>query len=275
VTNLVRSEFRKIFTVNTWWIVGILFLLGVGVTLTFNIFLATAIPELAEGQLPAEAQQRLATNVYTSGQVLGTILVMMLGALMMTNEYHHQTATPTFLATPKRQNVIASKLVTALLLGAGYALVATIVSVVVGALWLASNGYDTHLGDPGVLGTLALNLLAYGIWAIFGVGLGTLIKNQIAAVVMVFVLTIVIESIAQGVLTALSSLLDKPWIANVVYALPSGASSVMTGSADIASLLAETDSAAPAWYVGALVLLAWGVVASTIGTLITKSRDIT
>jgi ABC-type transport system involved in multi-copper enzyme maturation permease subunit len=275
VTNLVRSEFRKIFTVNTWWIVGILFLLGVGVTLTFNIFLATAIPELAEGQLPAEAQQRLATNVYTSGQVLGTILVMMLGALMMTNEYHHQTATPTFLATPKRQNVIASKLITALLLGAGYALVATIVSVVVGALWLASNGYDTHLGDPGVLGTLALNLLAYGIWAIFGVGLGTLIKNQIAAVVMVFVLTIVIESIAQGVLTALSSLLHKPWIEHVVYALPSGASSVMTGSADIGSLLAETDSAAPAWYVGALVLLAWGVVASTIGTLITKSRDIT
>jgi ABC-type transport system involved in multi-copper enzyme maturation permease subunit len=274
VTNLVRSEFRKIFTVNTWWIVGLLFLLAVAVALAVNIFLATEIPKAA-GALPADVETRLATNVYTSGQSAGTLLVMLLGALMMTNEYHHQTATPTFLATPRRQNVIVSKLLTALLLGAAYAFVATIISVIVGALWLGANGYDTHLGDPAVLSALLLNLLAFGIWAIFGVGLGSLIKNQIAAVVMVFVLTIVLENVAEGILTVLAAVLDQNWIGKIVYGLPSGASAVMTGSANISSLMAGPDLNAPPWYVGALVLLAWGAVAATIGTLITKSRDIT
>jgi hypothetical protein len=32
---------------------------------------------------------------------------------------------------------------------------------------------------------------------------------------------------------------------------------------------------APEWYTGALVLIAWGLVAAAIGSVLTKRRDIT
>ena len=43
--------------------------------------------------------------------------------------------------------------------------------------------YNRQLQDAGVLRAYALNLLAYVLWAIFGVGFGTLLRSQIAATV--------------------------------------------------------------------------------------------
>jgi ABC-2 type transport system permease protein len=274
VTNLLRSEFRKIFTVSTWWVVGLVFLLVVGVTLAFNITVTSAV--VGEPQVLNRLGSRLATNLYTSGQNWGTPLVMLLGGLIAANEYHHQTATPTFLATPRRQYVIVSKLLTALLLGAGFGLIATVTSVVVGSLWLSSKGLDTHLGEPAVLGALALNLLAFGIWGIFGVGLGTLLKNQIATVIMVFVLTFIVEAAAKQAVIFAWGAFGWDWVEYVYYALPTGASGVMTSAVDFVTLVnAATNSAQPGWYVGALVLTAWGALACLIGTLLTNRRDIT
>ena len=52
-----------------------------------------------------------AANIYTSGQFFGVLFVSLLGILLITNEYYHQTATTTFLTTPHRSRVVAAKLV--------------------------------------------------------------------------------------------------------------------------------------------------------------------
>ena len=44
----------------------------------------------------------LAANIYTSGQFFGLLFVMLLGMILVTNEFFHQTATATFLTTPQR-----------------------------------------------------------------------------------------------------------------------------------------------------------------------------
>jgi ABC-type transport system involved in multi-copper enzyme maturation permease subunit len=271
VTALIRSELRKVLTTNTWW----LMLLGVvGFTV---IALLVNVLVVASATLNGDPQSEqfglgndaagLASYVYTSGQYFGTLFVMLLGALIVTNEYHHQTATPTFLATPRRVRVIVSKLVGAVGIGVAFGLVTMLISVPVGALYLSAHGVGSQLDQPTVLATLGLNLLAYAIWAVFGVGIGTLLRNQIAALVVCLVLKLVAEQAVGLVLTLLSDKLDQHWIMNLMWALPSQASTVMTTATRIPD--------APVWYVGALILLAYGLVAGGLGSLITRRRDIT
>ena len=50
-----------------------------------------------------------AANIFTSGQLLNLMFIVVLGALMVTNEFFHQTATATFLTTPHRTRVIVEQ----------------------------------------------------------------------------------------------------------------------------------------------------------------------
>jgi ABC-type transport system involved in multi-copper enzyme maturation permease subunit len=271
VTALVRSELRKVLTTNTWWLMVIGVVGFTAIALAANCWVGHLV-------LTGQAQDHgiegvgqgltgVASNVYTSGQFFGTLFVMLLGALMVTNEFHHQTATPTFLATPRRSRVIASKLATAAGFGMAFGLVTMLISVPVGAIFLGTEGVGSQLGEPSVLAALALNLLAYAVWAVFGVGIGTLLRNQIAAIVVCIVLKLVAEQLLSAIITLLAAWLKQEWIQNLVYALPSAASSAMTS--------AERVPGAPAWYTGAAILLGYGLVAAGVGSLLTRRRDIT
>ncbi len=108
---------------------------------------------------------------------------MLIGALVVTNEFFHQTATATFMTNPHRTAVIMAKLAAAIDLRR-----AVLVRV-------HRDGRDRHTDlpaqsarqsfahrlDRGAIGPL--NLLAFVMWAIFGLGLGTLIRSQIGSVV--------------------------------------------------------------------------------------------
>ena len=96
----------------------------------------------------------VATDVYTSGELFGTIVVMVIGILIITNEFAHQTATPTFLAAPRRIQVIVAKLVAAVGIGALYGIATELISVPVGAIVLGGRAGGTQLTTGSVLATV-------------------------------------------------------------------------------------------------------------------------
>ena len=125
----------------------------------------------------------IAASMMTSGQFLGVLFAMFLGILLMTNEFAHQTATATFLTVPRRALVIVAKLTAAACFGALFWLVATVMSGVTTPFYLHSQHISTTLTGWIVVRSVLLNLLAFVIWAIFGLGLGALIRSQVTAVV--------------------------------------------------------------------------------------------
>jgi ABC-2 type transport system permease protein len=275
---LIRSELLKIRTTNTWWWLGLGALVAIALALLFNIIFANQYlsdnppsPEGAPDQQAEmmQAQQDVvvqAANIYTSGQYFGLLIVMILGILLVTNEYHHQTATMTFLTTPRRTTVILSKLATVMLIGAVLWLVTSAIDLVVGSIWLVNAGHGSQLGEWGVTRAILLNLLAYVIWAIFGVGFGTLITNQLGAVITAAVLYLVGTQAASLIFFGLSIWLDNTDILEWQVIVPSIASSLMiTGE--------ELPGSPPQW-VGAAVLVGYAVVTGTIGVLLTRRRDI-
>ena len=119
----------------------------------------------------------------TSGQFLGVLFAMLLGVLLVTNEYSQQTAAATFLANPRRSSVIVAKFAAAAVFGALFWLISTLVNVVVTPIYLHSQHLDISLTDWVVIRSVLLNLLGFVMWAIFGLGLGTLIRSQLGSVI--------------------------------------------------------------------------------------------
>ncbi len=276
---LIRSELLKIRTTNLWWIFLILVVGFTGLALLITVLQAheylTATPNFGNGAQAArlkaewEAQRNVpgqAANIYTSGQYFGLLFVLIMGALVVTNEFFHQTATTTFLTTPRRTRVIAAKLIAGIGMGAGFWLVTTLIDVAVGSIALNSWGYGPQLGTGTVWRAILLNLLGYGIWAVFGIGLGVLVRSQIGTVVLSIVIYFVTGTLAQGIASVLDQLLHWHWVLKVVVALPGTASQLMIEGVKL--------SGNPPQWVGGLVLAGWGVAAAVVGTLLTRRRDI-
>ncbi|GAA2703035.1 ABC transporter permease subunit [Micromonospora olivasterospora] len=275
--NLVRSELLKIRTTNTWWIFG----LGTLVTLALA-FLVNAVNasfslsgEQDLDSVPAEQAEQLraaasdvyqAANLFTSGQYFGLLFVMMLGILVVTNEFYHQTATTTFLTTPHRSVVVAAKLVTAALIGALFWLLTTALTIPATFIYFAAKGWETHFGEWDITRAILLNLLAYVLWGIFGVGFGVLIRSQIGATITAVVLYLVGTTAANLVFFLLQEWLGWDWIGKLAVIIPSTASTLMISGT-------ELPGSPPQW-AGAVVLITYAVVTGAVGTLITRRRDI-
>ena len=292
MTRLIRGELLKLRTTNTWWLFGLAALVMTGLALLINSLQAhyALLPFDAflrantgrQGDAPRPDQlARLhdewllghdvvgqAATIFTSGQFIGVLLVMLLGILLITNEYHHQTATTTFLGTPHRTTVVLGKLATGVVLAAFFWFFTTVLNLVVGVLFLNSEGYGSQLDHWAVVRALLLNLAAYAIWAVFGIGLGALIRSQLGATVTATVLYLV-GTVAGHLVTELIHRfwIKEDWVLTAQVAFPSIASEIMTSPT-------RTFDQSPAQWVGAAVLVGYGLVFGAIGTWILRSRDV-
>jgi ABC-type transport system involved in multi-copper enzyme maturation permease subunit len=283
MNRLIRSEILKIRTTNTWWIFALASIVMTGLTLAANcvqahyylhekLNLPSDLPaaEAEQARQAWEAQHQVVTqaaNIFTSGQFFGCLFVALLGILLVTNEYYHQTATATFLTTPNRSRIVAAKLITGIAYAGAFWLLITVIDLITGVIFFKIEGFPSHLGEWDVVRSLLLNLVAFAIWAVFGVGFGALIRSQIGATVTVTVLYLVGMLAAQIVFSILHQLIKQDWVLTAQVIVPSTASQIMLAPVRL------FPQSPPQW-VGALVLVGYGVIAGLIGTLILRKRDV-
>jgi ABC-2 type transport system permease protein len=275
---LVRSELIKIRTTNAWWLFALIALVLTGLTFLINMWqtsFALDNPELVtQGTNETQAEQarasleavNIAANLSTSGQFLSLLVVLVLGIVVVTSEFFHQTATTTFLTTPHRSAVIAAKLVAGALFGALIWLLNTLLTMPLTALFLASRDLSVQLTEGPVVRAVLLNLLAYVLWAVFGVGFGVLLRSQIGATVTGIILYLAGFIGALIIFNVLANQLDAPWLLEWQVIVPSIASQLMVSGT-------ELPGNPPQW-LGAVILLGYATVAAAIGTLIVRTRDI-
>ncbi|MFI5906838.1 ABC transporter permease [Dactylosporangium sp. NPDC051541] len=301
MTRLIRAELIKLRTTNMWWIFLICSVAFVGLALLINT--AQADSELStpdylneppppglsdddKAQYLANQQHekdsiaqahtgvglaRIAANVYTSGQFFGLMMVMLMAILLITNEFYHQTATATFLATPKRTKVIVAKLITGAAMAFMFWLLATVINLIVGAIFFSAEGVGNSLGHWDAQQAILLNLLVYALWAVFGIGIGVLLRSQIGATITAAVVYTIGTYAALIVLALIREyLIKEDWVLQAAVYIPPLASEHVVGS--LQGQMGDTHL--PARWVGVVVLVGWAVVLGGIGTLITRKRDI-
>ena len=269
----IGSEFQKVFTTRMWWLLAILLAAYVAFMAGgFGAFLgwATENPDAAASaggttQLPPGAD--LAPLIYSFASSVGYVFPVLLGALAVTGEFRHKTLTPTFLAEPHRTVVLSAKFVSQLVVGAGLGVIAFAVSVGAGSAALAGFGLDTVLDSGDTWALVGRGILAMALWGAIGVGLGVLVTNQVAAIVIVIAFTQFVEPI----LRFAASLNDVS--ASIGKFLPGAASDALVGSS-FYSMASAGPVDSLEWWQGGLVLLGIAVVATVIGGATTWQRDV-
>jgi len=175
--HLLKAEYLKIRTTNIWWLFGMFTVIATGLALTVNILTFHFSTQNAlKGGEPYDMVNGAAA-IFTSGQFFGAMFALLLAILTITNEYHHQTVTTTFLATPHRTSVITAKFVISMLAAAVFWVFTTVLDLIVGSIYFSADGYDSHLGDSKIIQAMLLSLLVFALWAVFGVGLGVLLRR--------------------------------------------------------------------------------------------------
>lgn len=203
MTRLVRIELLKLRTVR---LPAALLVTAAGLTALFACVEASQAgrPGGSVGSLATAAGLRSVTTV--TGWAM--LLAALLGVTISTGEFRHATATLTYLATPVRGRVLAAKAVAAACAGALFGLVAAVIATGVGLGFAAARGDHGAHGARFALsaGTLAAHaagaVLGAALLAALGVGLGSLVRSQLAGVVGVFVWALIVESLIGGIFTS-------------------------------------------------------------------------
>jgi ABC-2 type transport system permease protein len=266
--NLIRAEVLKLFTTSLWWIFAIVLVPLWGIALGFNWLTAYGVlgTGVVDGDLAGFGSvETVVSGLYTSGQSAGVLLVVLLGAIMVTGEFFHLTATSTFLTTPRRERVIVAKMVVAVGLAVSVWLLTTLLNLVFAPIVLGTFDEPTYLGEDFVWQAIGLNGLAFVLWSLVGVGAGVLIRSQLGTVITLSVLYVIGTQVLTLVFFLLSQNVWEPFM-QVRLLVPTLASDLLiTGP--------QLDGDPPRW-VGGLILFGYAAVTAVIGTLITKRRDI-
>jgi ABC-2 type transport system permease protein len=192
-------------------------------------------------------------EVFRFGSLLGALFAGLVGALSITGEIRHGTIRPTFLITPRRGRVIAAKIAAGALLGIVFGLIAVGVAVGAGSAALSARGIPITL-DSGDYTLMPIGgIAAAALWAPLGLGLGALLRNQVATLVAIFLWLFFIENL----------LID--FVPGVGRFAPGAAAAAITGL-DPDRLLAPA--------LGALLLAFYASAIAAVGTIATLRRDV-
>ncbi len=186
----------------------------------------------------------------------GIAFVLVLGILAMAGEFRHNTATGTFLATPRRDRVVLAKFLVYGVVGAIFALVAMALTLAIALPWLTTRSEARTPTGGDLLVVFGGALLASAIYGGLGVSVGALVRNQIAAVLGALSFTFIVE----GLLVSLLPRVGK-W-------LPGGAANALVSAAT------PRGGLLPVW-AAALVLLGYAVVLGVLGARFVVRRDVT
>jgi ABC-type transport system involved in multi-copper enzyme maturation permease subunit len=205
--------------------------------------------------------QALVDGVYANA-VSSYIFSIILGILIMSSEFRHGTAVATFLASPKRARVLITKLAVASLAGALFQIISAAFAIVAG--WYTLTFFE-NVASPSQQVFINLFIaasLSGAVLGVVGVAIGSLIRNQLVAIVSTLVWLFILEPIALLLFVDAAK-----W-------LPTGA---ITGMLAL-EFESEAIGVSTADYLppglAALVLLGYGSIFAAVALITSLRRDI-
>jgi ABC-2 type transport system permease protein len=240
VTRLVQAEFLKLRTTRTFWgLAGA----AAGLVLLIVVLSVALDTETSE--------DNVRTILATAG--LSGLLTLVLGGVVGAGEYRHGTIASTLLVTPSRLRAVAGQVLACGLAGFAIGLAVSGLAAAIALPWLAAE--DAPLPATGdVLEILFGSALYAGLAASLGAGLGALLRNQVAAIVIVLVLIFVVDPTLAALIEGFGP-----------FTL-TGLGAAMSGVEDEGELLAPG--------VAALVWAGYAALLGALAALRTAKRDI-
>jgi ABC-type transport system involved in multi-copper enzyme maturation permease subunit len=218
----------------------------IGIILLFSLLtgLLTKAPHL-----DSTGDQR---NLLGVGDFAG-VFSALAGIMAVTSEYRYGTIRPTFLFTPRRNRVLGAKVAAGLLAGAVFGIVGGGLSFGIGYACLAGRGIDFALEGRQIALLLLGTVAGAALWGAIGVGVGAVVRSQVGAIIGLLAWGFVAENLIFGFLPGLG----RFGPVHAQDALVEFTTKHLLGPAP-----------------GGLVLVAWAVALSILGTALAVRRDV-
>jgi ABC-2 type transport system permease protein len=238
VTRLLRGELIKVRTTRT--------ALGFGLAAVL-LTLANVLLTILAGD-PVSVQDK--RSAMSFGGVL-SIILLIYGIVGATGEFRHRTLAPAVLIAPDRVRLFVARM-------GAYGLSAGLFGVLMGAgafaigVPLLAGTAGPDLGGSDYLSVAVGGLSAAILCAVLGVAFGTLVRNQVQAVVGLFVWILVLE----------------PLVGFASENYTKFTIGISTGS------LAVGGNHDSKMLTAAVVLTAWTAALAVVGALVDRRRDV-
>lgn len=231
VLELLRSESRKTLTTK-----GTFILVASAIVMVALVAASTVLsmpPEKLDGPIHDQV-------AYFVGSIVLAVFALVMGVRSFTDEFRHGTIVSTVLAIRSRTELLVAKAIVAV----GVTLIMSILGLLAlvgvalglsgvkgGELGVESSDWTAFVGFVGaMLG-----------WTVLGIGLGAMVRNQVAGVVGALVWVLVVENFASG------------FVGEAAKYMPGQLAHAIAGVSSTAYLLAVLPAAA--LFIGYAVLL--------------------
>lgn len=240
---LVRAELLKVRTTRTT--------LGLVIGMVALILLITfGVGYGSDDQFLSERSNQF--ELLAEGSIASAFAAL-LGVMSLTTEVRHGTIRPTFLAEPRRVRVVGAKIAAGALAGVALGAAGVGLSFAIGRFVLGSRNIPFALDGSDVALVIGGGIAAAALWGAFGVGLGAALRNQVGAIIGLLVWVLLVENILFAIFPGQARY------------LPVHAANALT-SIDVDHQLGVA--------AGALLFVAYCVVAGVAGAVVNERRDV-
>lgn len=253
MTRLLSAELTKLTTVrSTWLVLGLVAAFSAATVAGILALSGTDASPMTLSDPALQAEMLLPSEV--------ALFAMLSGVLIATGDLRHGTIVPTLLAAPSRGRLLVAKAGVAALAAIALVVAAVAANLAVGLPGLALAGEELAVAwgtTASLAGLATVNAMLAGL---IGVGVGILLRNQVAAIVAVVVVTFLAGPLLVGL------------VPEVGWYTPVGLETILLSGS---GLLEVSGLEAPFGAVAAGALLAAYAAAATVagGTLLAR-RDV-
>jgi ABC-type transport system involved in multi-copper enzyme maturation permease subunit len=262
------SEFRKVSSTRLWWLLTLIMVAYLAVAAVFTAF----VPFMNDSGMGFDTGSEMSivdgmrVVTYTLAVSQGAVYALLLGAMCVTNEYRHSTWTPTYLVEPRRWRVVAAKAIIGIGTGIFLGIVGVAASAGPGAIVYAAKDQAIAVTGVGTWELFGRVIIAMALWGLLGVGAGTLMRNQVAAIIVIVAFVWLVEPLLR--MFARQNELTE----TISHYLPGAASDSILGVSFLGSDPSQGDLLTHLQ--GGLVLAAWGVGLTLLGYYVSSRRDV-
>lgn len=244
---LLRAELLKLRTTRT-------FVVLTGIAVGTSILIACLVAILTD-----PTRDSVLVDVFASDT--SSFFILILGVVGISGEWRHRTITSSLLAAPDRTRFLVAKVCAYAAAGLVTSVVVAVAVSGVGAAILGVR--DLPLPSIGELTAQnARNAVLAALLGAFGVAVGALIRNQLAAIVALFTLSFVIEPVVLALKPEIGRFGPTGVLSIAAAGLPREAGGI-PGDVDLVS--------SP---VAMVLLLMWVVVAFAASAVLLQVRDL-
>ena len=251
----LASEFTKIRSVrSTYWTLLVLLAVSIGLGGAISAATAGHWNQMSPGdQATFDATQTSLAGLF----YLGQLVIVVLGALVLTAEYSTGMIRTSLWAMPRRSVVYGAKALIFAAVALIVTLVASFITFFLGQALLTSTHHQASLSGPGVLRAVVGSALYVTLCGLFAFAVGALLRHTAGVITTVIGILFVLPILAH--------LLPNTWYHGVERWLPSSAGmavSTTVGQPDTHLFSGWGEMVVFAVYVAAL-LIAGGTVFRT------------